>query len=130
MLTLARLNATAVSSRSVDVHALVADVVAETLLHLPADAMEFTVTPAHIVRWRCDAASLQIALSAVIDNGVRHARDGGHIDIAIVRGADRLVVTVGTGATAFLLRSANACSAASSAALRHFPAAALGCRSR
>ncbi|KPH63641.1 HAMP domain-containing sensor histidine kinase [Novosphingobium sp. ST904] len=95
MLTLARLNATAVSSRSVDVHALVADVVAETLLHLPADAMEFTVTPDHIVRWRCDAASLQIALSAVIENGVRHARDGGQIDIAIVRGADRLVVTVG-----------------------------------
>lgn len=95
MLTLARLNATPVSSRSVDVHALVGDVVAEAAVRLPADAMEFTVTPDHIVRWRCDPAALQIALSAVIDNATCHARTGGHVDIAIVRNAERLTITVG-----------------------------------
>ena len=95
MLTLARLNATAVSTRSVDVHALVADVVAETLIHLPPETMEFSVTPDHIVRWRCDPSSLQIALSAVIGNATVHARDGGQVDIAIVRSSDRLAITVG-----------------------------------
>ncbi|WP_404476402.1 sensor histidine kinase [Novosphingobium sp. BL-52-GroH] len=95
MLTLARLDATQVSSRSVDIHALVGDVVAEAAVRLPADAMEFTVTPDHIVRWRCDPSSLRIALSAVIDNAIRHARDGGRLDIAIVRSSDRLAITVG-----------------------------------
>jgi signal transduction histidine kinase len=95
MMTLARLNSTSVSSRSVDVHALVAEVVAEALLNLPADAVEFTVLPDHVVRWRCDAALVQIALSAVIANAVQHARTGRHVDIAVVRNADRLVVTVG-----------------------------------
>ncbi|MBO9725120.1 MAG: HAMP domain-containing histidine kinase [Novosphingobium sp.] len=94
MLTLARLNATSVSTRSVDVHALVADVVAETLLRLPPDAMEFSVTPDHIVRWRCDPSSLQIALSAVIGNATVHARQGGQVDIAVVRSSDRLAITV------------------------------------
>ena len=95
LLTLARLNATSVASRSVDVHALVADVVAETVMNLPPEAMEFTVTPDHIVRWRCDPGALQIALSAVIANAALHAREGGHIDIAVVRGGDRLVIAVG-----------------------------------
>ncbi|MCI4592084.1 HAMP domain-containing histidine kinase [Sphingobium sp. BYY-5] len=95
MLVMARLNATTVSRRSVDVHALVAEVVAETVMNLPPDAMEFTVTPDHIVRWRCDAASLKIALSAVIDNATRHARSGGQVDIAIMRSMDRLVLTIG-----------------------------------
>ncbi|WP_395397167.1 HAMP domain-containing sensor histidine kinase [Novosphingobium sp. BL-8A] len=95
MLTLARLNATAVSARSVDVHDLVAHVVADAVVNLPADAIEFTVLPDHVVRWQCDPASLQIALSAVIDNAVRHARAGGCIDIAIVRTFDHLVITIG-----------------------------------
>lgn len=95
MLTLARLNATSVAARSVDVHALVAEVVADALIELPADAIEASVIPDHIVRWRCDASLLQIALSAVIGNALRHARGGGHLDIAIVRGGDRLVVTIG-----------------------------------
>jgi signal transduction histidine kinase len=95
MMTLARLNSTSVSSRSVDVHALVAEVVAEALLNLPADAVEFTVLPDHVVRWRCDAALVQIALSAVIANAIQHAGKGRHIDIAVVRNADRLVVTIG-----------------------------------
>lgn len=95
LLTLARLNATSVASRSVDVHALVADVVAEAVINLPPDAMEFTVTPDHIVRWRCDPGALQIALSAVIANAALHAREGAHIDIAVVRGSDRLVISIG-----------------------------------
>jgi signal transduction histidine kinase len=95
MLTLARLNATSISARSVDVHALVAEVVAEALVDQAADAMEVSVMPEHIVRWRCDASLLQIALSAVVGNAIRHARAGAHLDIAIVRGSDRLIVTVG-----------------------------------
>ncbi|TCM20859.1 two-component system OmpR family sensor kinase/two-component system sensor histidine kinase QseC [Novosphingobium sp. PhB165] len=95
MLTLARLNATAVSVRSVDIHALVADVVAEALINLPPDEIEFTVLPEHVVRWTCDPASLQIALAAVIHNAVRHAREGGQVDIAIIRTSDHLVVTIG-----------------------------------
>ncbi|WP_395334564.1 histidine kinase dimerization/phospho-acceptor domain-containing protein [Novosphingobium sp. BL-8H] len=95
MLTLARLNATAVSARSIDVHALVADVVAEAVVNLPCDGIEFTVLPYHVVRWQCDPASLLIALSAVIENAVRHAADGGRIDIAVVRTFDHLVITVG-----------------------------------
>lgn len=94
MLTLARLNATAVSARSIDVHALVSDVVAEAVVSLPCDAIEFTVQPDHVVRWQCDPASLQIALTAVIENAVRHA-GGGQVDIAIVRTFDQLVITVG-----------------------------------
>nr|WP_246543765.1 HAMP domain-containing sensor histidine kinase [Novosphingobium profundi] len=94
MLVLARLNATSLALRSVDVHALVADVVADALINLPADAMECSVTPDHVVRWNCDAALLQIALAAVIGNATRHAREGGRLDIALVRGEDRLVVTV------------------------------------
>ncbi len=94
MLVLARLNATALALRSIDVHALVADVVADALMALPADAMECSVTPEHVVRWTCDAALLQIALAAVIGNATRHARDGGRLDIALMRGEDRLVVTV------------------------------------
>ncbi|MFT4053820.1 MAG: HAMP domain-containing sensor histidine kinase [Novosphingobium sp.] len=95
MLLLARLNATAVSARLIDVHALVAEVVADGLMNLPADAVDVSVIPDHIVRWRCDAALLQIVLSAVIGNALRHGRAGGHMDIAIVRAADRLVITVG-----------------------------------
>jgi signal transduction histidine kinase len=95
MLMLARLNATAVATRSVDVHGLVAEVVADAMIELPAEAMEFTVVPEHIVRWPCDAALLQVALSAVIGNAIRHARAGGHLDIALARGSDRLVVTIG-----------------------------------
>lgn len=95
MLTLARLNATSVMPRPLDVHDLVAEVVADALMSLPADAMEFTVLPDHIVRWTCDAALLQIALSAVISNATRHGRAGGRVDIAIVRNSDRLVVTIG-----------------------------------
>lgn len=95
MLTLARLNATSVSVRSVDIHALVGEVVADALGQLPADAMEFNVTPDHVVRWRCDPTPLQIALSAVIENATRHARAGARVDIAITRSTDRLVITVG-----------------------------------
>ncbi len=95
MLTLARLNATAVSARSIDVHELVADVVANAVVNLPGDEIEFTVLPDHVVRWQCDPSSLQIALSAVIDNAIRHARAGGRIDIAIVRTFDHLVITIG-----------------------------------
>jgi len=95
MLTLARLNATAVSNRSIDVHALVGEVVADAVGQLPAEAIEFDVTPSHVVRWRCDAGSLQIAVSAVIDNAIRHARSGGRVDIAIVRSAEHLVISIG-----------------------------------
>jgi len=95
MLTLARLNATSVSVRSVDIHALVGEVVADALGQLPADAMEFNVTPDHVVRWRCDPTPLQIALSAVIENATRHARAGARVDIAITRSTDRLVITIG-----------------------------------
>lgn len=95
MLVLARLNSTAVCARSIDVHALVAEVVADSLVNLRADAMEVSVIPEHIVRWRCDAALLQIALSAVIANAMRHGLAGAHLDIAIVRASDRLVITIG-----------------------------------
>lgn len=95
MLTLARLNATKVSIRSIDVHGLVGEVVAEAMLHLPADRLEFAVSPDHVVRWRCDPAALKIALSAVIDNAIRHADQGRHVDIAIIRSADQLVITIG-----------------------------------
>jgi len=95
MLTLARLNATSLSIRSVDAHELVGEVVAEAVASLPVDAMEFSVTPDHIVRWPCDAALLRIALSAIVGNAIRHARAGGRLDIAIVRATDRLVITVG-----------------------------------
>lgn len=95
MLTLARLNATAVTARSVDVHALVAEVLAEAFVDLPEEAMELSVIPDHIVRWRCDPSLLQIALSAVIGNALRHARAGGRLDVAIMRASDRLVVTIG-----------------------------------
>ncbi|SEN03737.1 two-component system, OmpR family, sensor kinase [Sphingomonas gellani] len=94
MLTLARLHATTLDSRSVDVHELVAETVAEAAMSLPPEAVEFSVTPDHVVRWRCDAATLGIALSAVIDNALSHARCGGTIDIALVRADERLVVTV------------------------------------
>ncbi|MEE4452807.1 HAMP domain-containing sensor histidine kinase [Novosphingobium resinovorum] len=95
MLTLARLNATAVTARSVDVHALAAEVLAEAFVDLPEDAMGLSVIPDHIVRWRCDPSLLQIALSAVIGNALRHARAGGRLDVAIMRASDRLVVTIG-----------------------------------
>lgn len=95
MLTMARLNSTAVTTRSIDVHALVSDVVAGAVVDIPSDDLELSVSPDHIVRWRCDPALLQIALSAVIDNAVRHARDGAHVDIAIVRTFDHLVITIG-----------------------------------
>lgn len=95
MLTLARLNATSVTARSVNVHGLVAEVLADALVDLPPDALQCTVIPDHIVRWRCDAALLHIALSAVIGNAIRHAVSGGHLDIAVVRASDRLVITVG-----------------------------------
>ncbi|MCJ2183273.1 HAMP domain-containing histidine kinase [Novosphingobium sp. 1949] len=95
MLTLARLDATKVARRSIDVHAVVADVVAEVMLDLPADAFEFTVSPEHVVRWPCDGALLRIALAALIDNAVHHARDGQSVDIAIVRTAERLDITIG-----------------------------------
>lgn len=99
MLTLARLNATPVSNRSADIHALVGDVVAQAAGQLPADAMEFTVTPDHVVRWRCDPSALQIALSAVIDNATRHALAGGRIDIAIVRSSAHLAISIGDRGT-------------------------------
>jgi signal transduction histidine kinase len=95
MLTMARLNATSLSVRSVDIHELVAEVVAEALMSLPADTMTFTVKPEHIVRWVCDASLLRIALSALVENAVRHARAGGRLDIAIVRASDGLVITLG-----------------------------------
>lgn len=95
MLTLARLDATAVSRRSIDVHALVGDVTAEHLVNLPPDAVDFTVTPDHPVRWSCDDALLKIALSAIIDNAIRHGREGRQVDIAIVPKADELVLSVG-----------------------------------
>lgn len=95
MLTLARLNATSLHIRSVDVHALVAEVVAEVMIEQQADAIDVSVMPEHIVRWHCDASLLQIALSAVIGNAMRHACSGGFLDIAIVRSSGRLVITVG-----------------------------------
>ncbi|KQM20384.1 hypothetical protein ASE49_16945 [Novosphingobium sp. Leaf2] len=95
MLTLARLNATSLTSRSVDVHALVAEVVAEVMIEQQADTINVAVMPEHIVRWHCDASLLQIALSAVIGNAMRHAGSGRALDIAIVRGSGRLVITVG-----------------------------------
>ncbi|WP_260927571.1 sensor histidine kinase [Novosphingobium sp. 9] len=94
LLTLARLDSTVVSSRSVDVHQLIAEVVAEKLIELPPDAMEFTVAPDRIVRWRCDPAALQIAVAAVIDNAAKHAREGGRIDIAVTRNLDRLTIGI------------------------------------
>lgn len=94
MLTLARLNATAVTSRSVDVHALVADVVADAITSVPDLAMEFSVMPDHVVRWRCDAEALMVALSAVINNAIEHAYDGGTIDIEIAASEERLTIAV------------------------------------
>lgn len=95
MLTLARLDATTLSCRSIDVHALVADVAAEQFVNLPADALELTVVPDHAVRWHTDEALLRIALSAVLDNAIRHARGGKRIDIALVRMRGRLDIVVG-----------------------------------
>nr|WP_246388916.1 HAMP domain-containing sensor histidine kinase [Novosphingobium fluoreni] len=95
MLMLARLNATAVASRSVDVHGLVAEVVADAMIEAGPDGIECSVVPEHIVRWQCDAALLQVALSAVIGNAIRHARCGGQLDIALARGSDQLAVSVG-----------------------------------
>jgi len=95
MLMLARLNATAVAPRSVDVHGLVAEVVADAMIEAGPDGIECSVVPEHIVRWQCDAALLQVALSAVISNAIRHARTGGRLDIALARGSDQLVVSVG-----------------------------------
>ena len=95
MLIHARLDTIKLSHRSIDVHALVSEVVAEAAVNLPSDAMQFTVSPEHIVRWSCDVSSLTIALSAVINNAVRHARSGGQIDIAIVRNASQLDIMIG-----------------------------------
>ena len=94
MLTLARLNATAVASRSVDVNAVVADVVADAIISVPDLAMEFTVIPDYVVRWRCDAEALTMALSAVIDNAINHAHNGGTIEIAIVPSMEDLTITI------------------------------------
>ena len=94
MLMLARLNATTVAPRSVDVHGLVAEVVADAMIEAGPDGIECSVVPEHIVRWQCDAALLQVALSAVIGNAIRHARTGGQLDIALARGSDQLVVSV------------------------------------
>lgn len=94
MLTLARLDATTLSCRSVDVHALVAEVAAEQLVNLPAEAVELTVVPDHAVRWHTDEALLRIALSAVLDNAIRHARCGKRIDIALMRARGRLDIVV------------------------------------
>jgi signal transduction histidine kinase len=95
LLMLARLNATSLATRSVDVHQLVGDAVAHAVIDLPVDMMEVSVTPEHDVRWACDASLLQIALSAIIGNVVRHAASGRRLDIAIVRASDQLVITVG-----------------------------------
>jgi signal transduction histidine kinase len=92
---LARLNSTSLTTRSVDVHQLVADAVADAVIDLPVDMMDVSVTPDHDVRWACDASLLQIALSAIIGNVVRHAVSGRRLDITIVRASDRLVITVG-----------------------------------
>lgn len=94
MLIHARLDTVKLSRRSADVHSLVSDVVAEALVDLSSDTIQFTVTPDYIVRWPCDISSLTIALSAVIDNAVRHARDGGHVDIGIVRNSERLDIMI------------------------------------
>jgi signal transduction histidine kinase len=95
LLMLARLNSTSLTTRSVDVHQLVADAVADAVIDLPVDMMDVSVTPDHDVRWACDASLLQIALSAIIGNVVRHAVSGRRLDITIVRASDRLVITVG-----------------------------------
>jgi two-component system sensor histidine kinase QseC len=94
MLTLARLNATAIASRLVDVHAIVADVVAGAMISVPDLAMDFTVSPDHIVRWQCDVEALTLALSAVIDNAINHARAGGSIDIVIAPSREELTIMV------------------------------------
>jgi len=94
MLTLARLNATTFASRSVDVHAVVADVVADAIMNVPNLAMEFTVIPDHVVRWRCDPEALTMALSAVIDNAINHAYNGGTIEVAIVPSMEDLTITI------------------------------------
>lgn len=56
--------------------------------------MEFTVIPDHVVRWRCDAEALTMALSAVIDNAIKHAYDGGTIEVAIMPSMENLTITV------------------------------------
>lgn len=95
MLTLARLDATSIRPRRIDVHGLVAEVVAEHLLNLPPDSVDFAVTPDHPVRWRTDPALLKIALSSVVDNAVRHAREGRHIDIRLMPDQASLDIAVG-----------------------------------
>nr|WP_246204967.1 HAMP domain-containing sensor histidine kinase [Altericroceibacterium indicum] len=94
MLIHARLDTVKLSRRSADIHAIVSDVVAEALLDIPSDSIQFTVNPDYIVRWPCDVSSLTIALSAVIDNAVRHAGEGGHVDIAMVRSSERLDIMI------------------------------------
>ncbi len=94
MLMLARLDATSASVRSVDVHELVADVVAEVMLRLPPDMIDFQVTPGHVVRWRCDPALLKIAVSAITDNAVHHAAEGRLVEIDLQRRDDRLDVVI------------------------------------
>lgn len=94
MLVLARLEATSADACPVDVHELVADIVAEALLRLPPDTIEFQVTPEYRVPWRCDPAILKIAVSAVVDNAVLHAAEGRVVEIDLQRREGRLEIRI------------------------------------
>ena len=98
MLTLARLDATAIERVPTDVCALVADLVAEQVLQLPAQSVAFSVSPDVPVVFETDPAPLKIILSALIENAVRHAGSGGQIAIAITdHGADLHIAVADRG---------------------------------
>ncbi|MGC4252738.1 MAG: ATP-binding protein [Sphingobium sp.] len=82
MLTLARLDATAIERIPVDIGALVADLVADQLRQWPPEDIVFSVSPDRPVLFDTDPSLLKISLAAVIENAARHAATGGHVDIA------------------------------------------------
>ncbi|HWJ70627.1 MAG TPA: HAMP domain-containing sensor histidine kinase [Sphingobium sp.] len=94
MLTLARLNATAVQREIIDLHPVIADIVAEQMTGMLPERMAFSVRPEASVNWTTDTALLKIALAAIIENAATHARSGGRVDIHLDRTETALAITI------------------------------------
>lgn len=87
LLTLARQDPDAAERAAVPVElaALARQVVAERLPVAEARAVDLGVTRAEALNVVADAEGLKIMLSNLIDNAVRHAPQGGRVDVAVYR---------------------------------------------
>jgi signal transduction histidine kinase len=97
MLALARLDATALSMKSVDLAVVARDALAERAGVAAAAGVAVAFLGEDACRVTTDATPIAVALAALIENAIVHGGAGGTIEVAVRRVRREVVLTVSDG---------------------------------